>query len=562
MLAQWHDVFLAFPDKTVLDGVSFTIHRGDKIGLVGENGSGKTSLLRLLLGELQPDRGRIVRAAGLRIGYLKQTLLDTEPGERERPCIEAAMDPFAHLVALEQEIEALSAQLGDPNKAPHVERLLDALGAKQEQFEQLGGYTFRHRVEATLRGLGLPRDHWYTPVSRLSAGQKVRLALARLILDEYDLLLLDEPTNHLDVEARRWLEAALRAMPIAAIVVSHDRQFLDGVVNKIAHLDRGRLTEYPGNYSAFRQQREQQLAAAWNTYENRQKQVRKLQEQVRNYANWSAAKERQKRGVYDKGYVGHKAAKLMKRSLAARRRLEQTIEKMRLEKPFEKDPVVIDFHPGEGRRHLVAARDLAIGFHRERPLASGISFDVEMGERLAVQGPNGVGKTTLLRTVLGHIPPLEGFLHLSRSARVGYFDQENRQLPPDLSALEAVLESGQDETLVRTVMGRMGIQQGSVHKKVAELSAGERAKVLLTRLILGRYNLLVLDEPTNYLDIETQDTLLEALADFPGGILFVSHDRHFNETLATGVLELVPPMESAESWPPGRHRAERPHPGG
>lgn len=537
MLVQLRDIHLAFPDKTVLGGVSLTVHRGDRMALVGENGAGKTCLFQIMLGRLVPDAGQVAIAAGTRIGYLEQTAIDADPRARDRTCLDVAMEPFADLRTMEQDIERIGVALARADEHEETARLLEALGEAQHRFEEGGGYTYMTRTAATLGGLGLPEPLWGAPVSSLSAGQKVRLALARLLLEEHDLLLLDEPTNHLDLPAREWLEAYLARLKIAYVVVSHDRRFLDAVATRVAHLDRGTLALYSGNYSAFRHQTAQNLETAWRTYEKRQRLARKLQEQARSYRNWALAKERQKRGAADKGYIGHKAAKLMKRSLIAQRRLEETIERMQMEKPRGRDPIAIAFSASEGHR-LLWTRALDVGYDATAPLARDITFSLAAGDRLAILGSNGSGKTTVLRTLLGELPPLSGQVRLVPSARVGYFDQETRQLPMDQTALRVVLATGKDETLVRTVMGRMRMRRESVHKSVGALSAGERAKVLLARLILGDHNLLVLDEPTNYLDIETQDALLEALEQFPGGIVFVAHDRHFIETLATEVLNL------------------------
>ncbi|MDP9475312.1 MAG: ATP-binding cassette domain-containing protein, partial [Actinomycetota bacterium] len=262
----------------------------------------------------------------------------------------------------------------------------------------------------------------------------------------------------------------------------------------------------------------------------------KLQRQAQSYQRWSDAGERKKRGAADKGFVSHKAAKLMKRSLVARKRMEAAVESAKTEKPFTKDAVRIEFGSSRGRG-LLHAEDLVVGYAEGSPLTGQLSFDLSTGDRLAVLGPNGSGKTALLRTVLGEIPPLEGHAQLSPSVRVGYFDQDDRLVSSGETALGFVLGTTErDETLVRTVLGRMGVRRETVNKPVSKLSSGERAKVLLAGLILGDNNLLVLDEPTNYLDIETQDVLLDALGEFPGGILFVSHDRYFAEALATATL--------------------------
>ncbi len=470
-------------------------------------------------------------ARGLRIGCLEQDFVALED---DRTCLEAALEPFGPLIRLEQRIARLSEELAE---AEETENLLAELGEAQQGFETAGGYTFRSRTECTLTGLGLPEPYWGRKVSKMSAGERMRLALARVLLGDHDLILFDEPTNHLDILAREWLEEHLAGTQQAYVVASHDRRFLDAVGTKVAHLKRGKLKLYTGNYAAFREQREQEIEAEQRKYEKWQKKIQKLKEQARTYRDWSNAKEKEKRGAFDKGYVGHKAAKLMKRSLATRRRLEETIKQAKIDKPFEKDLVKIDFRSSE-ERDLVLATDLTAGYGETGALAEGVTVDLCVGDRLAILGPNGCGKTALLRSLLGEIPALSGESRLAPSVQVGYFDQDNRYLPCSGTAVGAVLSAGHDETLVRTVMGRMGVRRETVDKPVEKLSSGERAKVLLAKLILGDHNLLVLDEPTNHLDIDTQDVLLGALEDFPGGILFVSHDRHFIDALATEALIL------------------------
>ena len=535
MLAQLRNVSLSFPDKKVLEDVSLTIYPGDRISLVGENGAGKTSLFRMLKGRLAPDSGEVSFARGVRIGYLEQDFAGLEEDPR-RTSMEVALEPFGFLIELERHIERLSSELGKAGDG-RTSELLAALGKAQQRFEISGGYAFRARTQATLTGLGLPKALWDRKVLELSAGQRVRLALARLLLEDHDLILFDEPTNHLDVPAREWLEGHLAGMDSAFVVASHDRRFLDAVSRKVAHLDRGRLALYSGDYTAFRRQLKQAEEEGWRRYEKSRKLAKKLQRQAQDYQRWSQAGERKKRGAADKGFVSHRAAKVMKRSLVARRRMEEAAENARTEKPFEKDAVKIEFGSSRGRG-LLRAEDLVAGYTEERPLTRELTLDLWAGDRLAVLGPNSCGKTALLHTMLGEIPPLHGDVQLAPSVKIGYFDQDNRRVPPDVTALQAVLGTGRDETLSRTVMGRIGVRRESVNKKVAKLSSGERAKVLLAGIVLGDNNLLVLDEPTNYLDIETQDVLLEALGDFPGGILFVSHDRYFVEELATETLTL------------------------
>ncbi|MGH2396365.1 MAG: ATP-binding cassette domain-containing protein, partial [bacterium] len=367
VLVQLNDIHLAFPDKSVLGGVSLAIQRGEKMALVGENGVGKTCLFRIILGRLIPDSGQVLTAMGTRIGYLAQTEIDAGPNADPGTCLDEALESFRGLRALERRIEEITGALAQARGSEATKPLLEALGEAQHRFEEGGGYTYRSRTQATLSGLGLPERVWSAPVHRLSAGQKVRLALVRLLLDEYDLLLLDEPTNHLDLEARVWLEAYLARLKTAYVAASHDRRFLDAIANRVAHLDRGALTVYSGNYSAFRVQAAQHLETAWRTYDKRQRLVRKLQDQARSYRDWANAKEKQKRGAADKGYIGHRAAKLMKRSLVAQRRLEATIGRMQMEKPRGHDPVAIMFSAGEGHQ-LLWARDLDVGFEPGRLL--------------------------------------------------------------------------------------------------------------------------------------------------------------------------------------------------
>ncbi len=327
MLAQLNEISLSFPDKSVLDDVSLTVYPRDRRALVGENGSGKTSLFRILTGHLEPDAGDVAFARGLRIGHLEQDFADLDRGGRT--CLEVALEPFAPLIRLEQRIDHLGAELARQGTQESMDKILSELGEAQQSFEAAGGYGFRARTEAALSGLGLPEPYWGRGVNELSSGEKMRLALARVLLDEHDLLLLDEPTNHLDVPARVWLEEHLAGLRTAYVVASHDRRFLDRVATKVAHLDRGKIALYPGNYTAFRDQRREQTEAEWSRYEKAQKKIRKLQKQAQTYQGWSTKAETEKRGAADKGFMGHKAAKLMKRSVAARRRLEEAAEEAR-----------------------------------------------------------------------------------------------------------------------------------------------------------------------------------------------------------------------------------------
>lgn len=489
-----------FDEGPLFTDLSFELHAGERIGLVGPNGVGKTTLLRLLAGLDHPDDGEVRLHAGARVALLRQTpefaaqaLLFDEA--------KSALDEF--LAAQEDMVRTAEALAQETDPARHK-----ALAARYDRLHELlthhAAYTVDHRVEEVLDGLGFRREDYQRPVATLSGGQQSRLMLAKLLLAAPDVMLLDEPSNHLDVEATRWLEDYLARQPQGMLIVSHDRYFLDRVVTRIFELHQGRLRQYPGNYRQYvrlRQERYEQELKAW---EAQQEYIAKQEEYIRRVHYGQA----------------HRQAQSRRKALD---RLELVERPTRISGPH--------MHFGEVRRSgdvVFTASDLSKAY--DRPLFSGLSFTLRRGGRLGILGPNGSGKTTLLRILLGDEQPDRGEVKRGALIDIGYFDQQLQALPDDRSVLQAVWPEGDadmTEQRMRDLLGRFGMSGDQVHQRVGALSGGERSRAALARLVAVGVNVLVLDEPTNHLDLWAREALEQALADFQGTVIVVSHDRYF-----------------------------------
>ena len=493
-----HDVF---------QDLSCRIEHGDRIGLVGPNGEGKSTLLRVLAGLEAPSAGEVHRKQGLRIGYLPQ-----DPPDLEGQTLwEMMLDAVADLRRMEAELNALAEAM-----AAGDERALARYSALQEAFERRGGYAYEARIRSVLHGLGFRPDQYHQPVHLLSGGQRTRALLASLLLQEPDLLLLDEPTNHLDLEALEWLEDWLVQFPGSLVVVAHDRYFLDKVTNRIWELAFGRLETYRGNYSAYLRQREERYRARLKQWEQQQAFIRRTEEFIRR--NIAGQRSREARG--------------------RRTRLQRFLETEAIEKPREHRQVRFHIQPRFPSGQLVfETHNLVVGYDPERPLLRVPDVVVRRGERVAIVGPNGVGKTTLVRTLIGDLPPLQGTVRRGEGVRVGYISQTHANLDPEATVLETLLAARRhlDVERGRTVLGRFLFQGDDVFKKVRELSGGQRTRLLLACLAVQQPNTLVLDEPTNHLDLPTQEILQNVLQTFEGTVIFVSHDRYLIQALATHV---------------------------
>ena len=483
--------------------VSFRIARGDRIALVGPNGVGKTTLLKLIAGLEAPTAGRIHRARRLRIGYLPQ---EAELAGH-RTLRQEMLTVFADLRAQEAELRRLEREMADPARR---DRALKRYGKLLEEFELAGGYDFEHRIDRVLTGLGFREDEHRYPLAILSGGQKTRALLAKLLLQEPDLLLLDEPTNHLDLAAMEWLEDYLSEWKGSFVVAAHDRYFLDKLVERVWELEFGHLEQYPGNYSRYVQLRAERLERREAEYRAQQEYIAKTEAFIRRYRAGQRARE-------------------------ARGRQKRLAHLQRLERPRRARTMKLSIETDlRGGDLVLTTEDLAVGYRTA--LFTCPDLCLRRGERAALVGPNGSGKTTFLKTIVGQVRPLRGEVRLGHNVRVGYLAQAHEGLNRDNTILEEILEvRNLPLQRARTFLGRFLFSGDDVFKRVGDLSGGERSRVALARLTLEGANFLLLDEPTNQLDIPSREVLEEVLADFEGTILLVSHDRYLINALATQV---------------------------
>lgn len=514
-IVSGHNLAKSYGAQDVFVGISFQVAHGDKVALVGPNGEGKTTLLRIMADLETPTEGAVQRMKGLRIGYLPQT-----GGLGGQRTLWAEMlSVFEGLLAQQQELRRLEETLADPARREatmaRYDRLLTA-------FEMAGGYEYELRIRRVLSGLGFAQETFHWPLEVLSGGQQTRALLARLLLEEPDLLLLDEPTNHLDIEALEWLEEYLIAWPGSLVVVAHDRYFLDKVVNRVWDLAYGRLESYPGNYGKYVGLRAERMARRTAEYEAQQQYIAKTETFIRRYMAGQRTREAQGR-----------AKRLARLERLERPRQAQLI-RLKMSASQRSGDIVLGT---EGLRIGYPAAQSSTG--QQVSLFSTPDLELRRLERAALIGPNGSGKTTFLKTILGRLPPLAGSARLGASVVVGYLAQAHADLKPDQTVLDAVLNVKDikiDEA--RNYLGRFLFSGDDVFKRVGDLSGGERSRVVLARLTLQAPNLLILDEPTNHLDIASQEILESVLAEFNGTVLLVSHDRYLIRALATQIWEL------------------------
>ncbi len=507
---------------------SFQLNPGEKVGLVGPNGSGKTTLFRMVVGEEEPDEGSVSLPKKLTIGYFRQDVEEMQG----RSVLDEAIAGSGRAGDLHHELEALQHAMEDPAQASKMDRILARFGEVQEEYEHLGGYTLEANAREVLHGLGFADDQIDGDVGALSGGWKMRVALARVLLGRPDVLLMDEPTNHLDLESIIWLEQFLKSYPGALLMTSHDREFMNRIVSKIAEIDAGEIIAYSGNYDFYERERAIRETNQQAAFARQQSMLAKEQRFIDRFRTHAA-----------------KAAQVQSRIKAL-----DKIEKIEL--PKRRQVVKFEFRAPPRSGDQVAVLEKLHKRYGARVIYEGFDLTIRRGERWAVMGRNGAGKTTLLKMIAGATAPDSGMVRLGASLNMGYFAQQSLDvLDPDLTVIEQLQMDFPQDGLgsLRTLAGAFQFSGEDVDKKIRALSGGEKSRLAMARLLYNPPNFLVLDEPTNHLDLATKEMLVEALKDFEGTMIFVSHDRMFLRGLGSRVLEL-----GGES---GKEREPRVYPG-
>ena len=516
-LIRVQNVTKQFGGQVVLNDVSVEFSTGHVVGLVGPNGAGKTTLFKLITGQLAPDLGTVTLSKGLEVGYLPQ-----EPEVAEGQTLhDEVLSVFADVLALEQKLQGISEQMAAQPAGPALDELMQQYDRTTARFEAAGGYTYEQRLGEILGGLGFSQADYKLPMAALSGGQKCRAALAKLLLQESQFLLLDEPTNHLDIDAVRWLEKFLAGHHGGAVIVSHDRYLLDRLAERIVEVEGARLRSFPGNYTNYVQT----------------KAVRQLT-QDRQFVNDRAFIQKEREFI-----AKHMGKQRTAEAKGRLKRLERRLAagEFTLERTSQREKIKIRF--GEADRQVTAGKDVLSvrGLSKaygEKRLFTDLSLTVPAGSRLGITGPNGTGKTTLLKIVLGQVRADAGEFDLDVKASVGYYAQEATELDPNRTVVQEILTVRQEwlESHARSYAARFLFRGEDPFKRVSQLSGGEQSRVRLMKIILANPNLLILDEPTNHLDIASREVLEEALLEFPGTIIAVSHDRYFLDRICDHLL--------------------------
>ena len=517
ILLQVNQLCKYYGADIILSNIKLEVQTRDRIALVGRNGAGKSTLLKIISGNLSYDSGDIIKPKDVKIGYLAQ---DTGL-ESTLSIWEEMLSVFEELRKQEQALRKLEQEMSNPSLFENpiqYEKVLKEYDELQVQFKENGGYQFEADIRSVLHGLNFQSFDYNTKISSLSGGQKTRLALGKLLLSKPDILILDEPTNHLDIDTLSWLEQYLQSYDGAILIVSHDRYFLDEVVNRVYEISRHQIMKFPGNYSFYLDKKAENYERDMKLFEKQQDEVAKLQDFIqRNLARASTTKRAQsRRKQLDR-------MELMDRPLG-----DESSATFRFDIEKQSGNEVLNIH------------SLSIGYEKDAAVSTNINLRVTRGESIALVGPNGVGKSTLLKTIVEKLPALDGELQIGTNVFIGYYDQQQADLTSNKTVLKELWDEYpfKNEKDIRTVLGNFLFSGDDVLKIVSSLSGGEKARLALAKLMLQKANFLILDEPTNHLDLDSKEILENALIDYPGTILFVSHDRYFINRIASKVIEL------------------------
>ena len=515
MILSCQNISKAFVENQVLKNVSFHIEDHEKAAIVGINGAGKTTLLRIIVGEMTPDDGQVVLAKDKTLGYLAQnSTVDTS-----HTIYEELLSVKADLLRLEEKIRECENNMKHAD-GDALEDLMKQYTSLTHAFETGGGYLYRSELVGVLKGLGFTEDEFSKPVATLSGGQKTRVALGRLLLQNPDLIILDEPTNHLDMNSIAWLEPYLLNYKGAVLIVSHDRYFLDRIAGKVIEIDQSKATTFMGNYSDYAVKKEQLRVAAWNAYMNQQREIKHQEEVIEKLKSFNREKS-------------------IKRAESREKMLDkiEVIEKpseVRTDMKLTLTPRILSGNDVLTVEHLSKSFDA----HK---LFTDVNFEIKRGEHVAIIGDNGSGKTTLLKILNGLVPADQGTFRLGSNVEIGYYDQEHHVLHSEKTLFEEISDDYPylNNTQIRNVLAAFLFTGEDVFKRISDLSGGERGRVSLAKLVLSNANFLILDEPTNHLDIMSKEILEDALNGYEGTILYVSHDRYFINRTAHRILDLT-----------------------
>lgn len=513
MILSVSNLSKSFIHKKILDEISFNIDKGDKIGLIGINGAGKSTLFQILNNDMSYDHGNIYKIRNIKIGYLRQNTIIDWNNDLWGLCKEV----FSEILAVKKELREMEEQMGDlEGKA--LDQLLIKYHERLEYFEENSGYSYESEIRGTLKGLGFQEEQFHQSIETFSGGEKSRIALAQLILQKPDLLLLDEPTNHLDLKGIEFLESFVRDFKNAAIIISHDRYFLDRCVNRIFHLENHRMKCYETDYTGFQKQRKKYLDIMKKTYENQQKEIKRQEEIIDRYLNYGN-----------------------ERLIKQGRSRKKLLEKMKLEeqKNIDRSDIILHFTPG-----IKSGEDVLFVDHLkksyDRLLFEKVNFNVYRKEKIGLIGRNGVGKSTLFKMIMHQILPDEGKITLGTNVHIGYFDQEQKNLSANKTVIDEIWDDYPrlSHFEIRSYLAKVNFVGDDIFKTMDELSGGEKARISLLKILLSEANFLLMDEPTNHLDIDSKEILEDALKEYEGTVLVISHDRYFLNKVCEKIIDL------------------------